>query len=144
MGGLTLVLEFNKMRKKIVAGNWKMNLNRAEAIALVDEILSNLPTNNLTEIVFAPSNVYLHKLAKMCANTDKVSVASQDCSANVKGAFTGEVSASIIASCNVEYVILGHSERRINFDETNDLLQKCNSCIFIITTYYINGLYYLG
>jgi len=123
MGGLTPVLEFNKMRKNIVTGNWKMNLNRAETIALVDEILSNLPTNNLTEIVFAPSNVYLHKVAKMCTNTNKVSVASQDCSANKKGAFTGEVSASMIASCNVEYVILGHSERRINFNETNGLLK---------------------
>jgi len=111
------------MRKNIVAGNWKMNLNRAEAIALVDEVLSNLPTNNLTEIVFAPSYVYLHKVAKMCANTNKVSVASQDSSTNEKGAFTGDVSAPMIASCNVEYVILGHSERRTNFDETNDLLK---------------------
>ena len=123
MGGLTPVLEFNKMRKNIVAGNWKMNLNRAEAIALVDEVLSNLPRNNLTEIVFAPSYVYLYKVAKMCDNTNKVSVASQDFSTNEKGAFTGEVSASMIASCNVEYVILGHSERRTNFDETNDLLK---------------------
>ena len=123
MGGLTLVLEFNKMRKNIVVGNWKMNLNRAEAIALVDEVLSKLPNNNLVEIVFAPSNVYLHKLAKMCANINKVSVASQDCSANEKGACTGEVSASMIAFCNVEYVILGHSERRTNFGETNNLLQ---------------------
>ena len=121
MGGLTHALEFNKMRKNIVAGNWKMNLNRAEAIALVNEVLSKLPNNNLAEIVFAPSNVYLHKLAKMCANINKVSVASQDCSENIKGAFTGEVSASMIASCNVEYVILGHSERRTNFNETNDL-----------------------
>jgi len=123
MGGLTPALEFNKTRKNIVAGNWKMNLNRAEAIALVDEILSKLPNNNLTEIMLAPSNVYLYKLAKMCANTDKVSVASQDCSANKKGAFTGEVSGSMIASCNIEYVILGHSERRTNFNETNGLLK---------------------
>ena len=123
MGGLIHALEFNKMRKNIVAGNWKMNLNRAEAIALVDEVLSNLPRNNLTEIVFAPSYVYLYKVAKMCANTNKVSVASQDSSANEKGAFTGDISASMIASCNVEYVILGHSERRTNFNETNELLK---------------------
>ena len=51
MGGLIPVLEFNKMKKNIVVGNWKMNLNRAEAIALVDEVLSNLPTNNLIKIL---------------------------------------------------------------------------------------------
>ena len=123
MGGLTPVLEFNKMRKNIVAGNWKMNLNRVEAIALVDEVLSKLPTNNLTKVVFVPSNLYLYKIAKMCANIDKVSVASQDCSVNDKGPFTGETSASMIASCNVEYIVLGHSERRINFNEDNKLLK---------------------
>ena len=111
------------MRKNIVAGNWKMNLNRTEAIALVDEVLSNIVRNNLTEIVFAPPNIYLYKVAKMCANTGNVAVASQDCSANEKGAFTGEVSASMLASCSARYVVLGHSERRANFTETNALLK---------------------
>jgi len=111
------------MRKNIVAGNWKMNLNRAEAIDLVDEILSKLPTNNSTEIVFAPSYLYLHKVAKMCTNSNSISVASQDCSANEKGAFTGEISANMIASCGAEYLVVGHSERRFNFKETNELLK---------------------
>ena len=123
MRGLIPELEFNKMRRNIVVGNWKMNLNREEAINLVAKVLSNLPTKNLTDIVFAPSNIYLDKLSKICANINNISVASQDCSANERGAFTGEVSASMIASCNVEYVILGHSERRKNFNETNNLLR---------------------
>ena len=123
MGGLIPELEFNKMRKNIVVGNWKMNLDREEAFDLISKVLLNLPKNNFPEIVFAPSNIYLDKLSKICTNINNVSVASQDCSANERGAFTGEVSASMIASCNVDYVILGHSERRINFNESNSLLR---------------------
>tara|TARA_B110000967_G_scaffold207348_1_gene256454 strand:+ start:149 stop:904 length:756 start_codon:yes stop_codon:yes gene_type:complete len=111
------------MRKNIVAGNWKMNLNRLEGISLVEDVLSVLPNNNNTHIVLAPSFVYLHKVAKLCANTSKVVAAAQNCSANEKGAFTGEVSANMIASCNARYVILGHSERRVNFNETNEILK---------------------
>ena len=111
------------MRKNIVAGNWKMNLNRAEGIALVEDVLARLPTDNNTHVVFAPSFVYLHKVAKMCDNTSKVVAAAQDCSANEKGAFTGEVSASMLASCGARYVVLGHSERRANFAESNENLK---------------------
>ena len=100
-----------------------MNLNRAEGIALVNEVLAKLPTNNNTHVVFSPSFVYLHKVAKMCANTSKVVAAAQDCSANEKGAFTGEVSASMLASCGARYVVLGHSERRANFAESNENLK---------------------
>ena len=100
-----------------------MNLNRAEGIALVEDVLAKLPSDNNTHVVFAPSFVYLHKVAKMCANTSKVVAAAQDCSANKKGAFTGEVSASMLASCGARYVVLGHSERRANFAESNEILK---------------------
>jgi triosephosphate isomerase len=112
------------MRKNIVAGNWKMNLNRVEGIALVEDILKRLSAENKTEVLFAPSFVHLYKVAKLCENTANVFAASQDCSASEKGAFTGEVSAEIIASCGAKYVILGHSERRANFSETNELLKS--------------------
>jgi triosephosphate isomerase len=111
------------MRKNIVAGNWKMNLNRADGIALVEDVLAQLPADNNTHVIFSPSFVHLYKVAKMCANTSKVVAAAQDCSASEKGAFTGEVSASMIASCNARYVVLGHSERRSTFKETNELLK---------------------
>ena len=100
-----------------------MNLNREEGIALVEDVLAKLPTNNNTHVIFSPSFVYLHKVAKMCANTPKIVAAAQDCSANDKGAFTGEVSASMLASCNARYVVLGHSERRANFQETKEQLK---------------------
>ena len=107
-----------------------MNLNRTEGIALVEDVLAKLPTDNNTHVVFAPSFVYLHKVAKMCANTSKVVAAAQDCSANRKGAFTGEVSAKMISSYDISHVIIGHSERRKNFNETNDILNhKINQAI---------------
>ena len=111
------------MRKNIVVGNWKMNVNREDGVALVKECLDQLTSNNNIEIVFAPSFIHLYKVAKMSVKKKNVFVASQDCSANSKGAFTGEVSAKIIASCGVKYIILGHSERRVNFNEDSKLLQ---------------------
>jgi len=101
-----------------------MNLNRADGVALVEDVLSQLPTDNSTHVIFSPSFVYLYKVAKMCANISKVVAASQDCSANTKGAFTGEVSAEMIASCGARYIVLGHSERRANFNESNELLKE--------------------
>ena len=101
-----------------------MNLNRSEGLALVEDVLSKLPVDNKTHVILAPSFVYLHKVAKMCTDIPKVVAASQDCSANEKGAFTGEVSASMIASCSARYVVLGHSERRVNFNESNVLLKE--------------------
>ena len=100
-----------------------MNLNRTEGIILVEDVLAKLPADNNTHVILAPSFVYLHKVAKMCANTSKLVAAAQDCSANDKGAFTGEISANMIASCKAKYVILGHSERRANFKEKNELLK---------------------
>ena len=101
-----------------------MNLNRSEGLTLVEDVLSKLPVDNITHVILAPSFVYLHKVAKMCTDIPKVVAASQDCSANEKGAFTGEVSAKMIASCGARYIVLGHSERRANFNESNELLKE--------------------
>ena len=113
------------MRKNIVAGNWKMNLNRNEGIKLVEDILNLLSSNSTSEVVFSPSFLYLHKVNKMCANDNLLQTASQNISHNESGAFTGEVSAKMVNSLNVKYTILGHSERREYFNETNiELKQK--------------------
>ena len=100
-----------------------MNLNRKEAVALVEQVLAQLPETNNVEVLFAPSFVHLYKVAKICSNNMHVFTASQDCSANESGAFTGEVSAKMIKSCNAKYIVLGHSERRMNFKETNKVLK---------------------
>ena len=118
------------MRKRIVAGNWKMNLKRKEALVLVSEVLSQISKDENTEVVFAPSFLYLFKIAKICSDFESVKVAAQNCSKEKEGAFTGEISSEMIASSNGDYVIIGHSERREYFRETNtDLAEKVNRAL---------------
>ena len=110
------------MRKKLVVANWKMNLRREEALILVQNVLDLLPDNNV-EVVFSPAFTYLYKTNKMCRSFDRVFTSSQNCSKNESGAFTGEISASMIDSLGTKYTILGHSERREYFNETNQNLK---------------------
>ena len=117
------------MRKNIVVANWKMNLQRRESLDLTGKIISMLDNNDV-EVVLAPSYTYLYKVNKMCADLTFVQTASQNISKNKNGAFTGEVSAEMIHSLGVKYTILGHSERRVYFNESNqDLKRKVNLAI---------------
>ena len=112
------------MRKNIVAANWKMNLNREEGIKLVEDVISILPSDNDVEVVFSPSFLYLYKVNKMCADYNFLQTASQNINDNESGAFTGEISAKMVSSLNVKYTILGHSERREYFNESNKQLKE--------------------
>ena len=112
------------MRKKIVTGNWKMNLNYKDALSLVTDVLDNLPKSTEVEIVFAPSFIYLSEIYNMCRDLDNIKIAAQDCSIEVTGAFTGDVSASMISSVNADYVLIGHSERRKYHKESNIFIKK--------------------
>jgi triosephosphate isomerase len=109
------------MRKKLVIGNWKMNLDKLECIALVNEVIDPVLRDDI-EIVFAPPFVYLDLVSSMCLDKENFYVAAQNCSCNDNGAFTGEVSAKMIESLNAKYIILGHSERRQNFNESGQIL----------------------
>lgn len=114
----------------MVVANWKMNLVRSDVLLLVQEILSNKADNVSVDVIFSPSYPYIYKVAKLCKIHENFSVSSQDCSASKEGAYTGEVSAEMIASCGAKYVILGHSERRTKFNESNDeLKQKINRAL---------------
>lgn len=110
------------MRKKIVAGNWKMNTTVQEGIKLVQEIetLVSEINNGAVTVICAP---YTH-LTGVCKVAVKVGIGAENCASEVSGAFTGEVSASMIASTGTKFVILGHSERRAYFHETDALLHK--------------------
>lgn len=110
------------MRKKIVAGNWKMNLTYAEAMSLAGELADLADEYGNCSIILAPPFVYLHDLVSRIQSQPDFSVAAQNCSSEDKGAFTGEVSASMLASIGVEYAIIGHSERRHIFNEKDKTL----------------------
>ena len=114
------------MRKKIVAGNWKMNKTKSEASSLVDDVLNALEKNTLDEtieIVFAPPFVYLTDVSEKCQK-GQFKVAAQNCSEFDSGAYTGEVSPAMINSTGAEYVIIGHSERREYYNEDDQTLKN--------------------
>jgi len=113
------------MRKKIVAGNWKMNCNREEAFSLVTEIKGMIADEILSDVtvILAPPFVHLASVTHLI-NGSGIHVAAQNCASEPAGAFTGEVSASMIKSVGAAYVIIGHSERRSYFNESNSILAK--------------------
>jgi len=110
------------MRKQIVAGNWKMNTNLAEGIELCSSIIAQLGATDKEVIIGAP---YIH-LASLVdlVNGSPVKLAGQNCHQENSGAYTGEISAKMLASLGLDYVILGHSERRAYFAENNQLLAQ--------------------
>lgn len=112
-------------RKKIVAGNWKMNKNLQEGLALVEEILnSNISLRDDQEVIIAPPFISLAAVASMLEGKNGFALAAQNCHQETSGAYTGEVSAKMLKSVGVSYVILGHSERREYFGETDAVLAK--------------------
>jgi len=121
------------IRKKIVAGNWKMNNTVDEAVYLLSSIESLLEEENLPEnlhVVIAPPFIHLKMLADLVQNAEYMHIAAQNCHHEDKGAYTGEISAGMIQSTSAKYVILGHSERRLYFHETNALIKlKVISCL---------------
>lgn len=113
------------MRKKIVAGNWKMNLDIEAGKQLVNDILSGLPAlDENRQLVICPPFIHLQQTAQATANASYVHTGAQNCYTENSGAFTGEVSAQMVKSTGAAYVILGHSERREYFNETNAMLAK--------------------
>ncbi|TXK36676.1 triose-phosphate isomerase [Pontibacter qinzhouensis] len=114
------------MRKKIVAGNWKMNKTYEEALSLVSEIdnmLKDEASGDVTVIV-TPPFPYLQSVGKLVQGNDKLHLAAQNVSEHESGAYTGEVSAAMLKSVGVEYVLVGHSERRQYHHEDAQTLYK--------------------
>ncbi|WP_103070959.1 triose-phosphate isomerase [Aquimarina sediminis] len=117
------------MRKKIVAGNWKMNKNLAETKALLSELKTKLTGSTDAEIIVAPTFTNLHSAIEVLEDS-AITVAAQNMHQAKNGAFTGEISADMLKSIEVKTVILGHSERRAYFGETDKLLaEKVNAAL---------------
>ena len=102
------------MRKKIVAGNWKLNKTKEEAIDLVRQIVTKSAYLKKEEctVIIAPPYPFITLASEIAEGNKNVFIAAQDCSRFEEGGYTGEVSASMLASVGVKYIILGHSERR--------------------------------
>ena len=112
------------MRKKIVAGNWKMNTTPAEGVELAKGVAEGKKeVCECVNFIVCPPFTHLSEVVKVTRGTG-IAVGAQDCATEAKGAYTGEVAASMIASLGVEYVILGHSERRQYYGETSETLNK--------------------
>ena len=110
------------MRKQIVAGNWKMNTTLAEGVQLAKDVVAKaveVPTS--VKLIVGTPFTHLASVAEVVKGSG-VGLSAQNCADKEKGAFTGEVSAAMVASTGAEYVILGHSERREYYGETNAIL----------------------
>ena len=113
-----------KMRKKIVAGNWKMNLNLQDGVALAKEINEALVADKPNcEVIICTPFIHLASVAQVL-DQNVVALGAENCADKVKGAYTGEVSAEMVKSTGAQYVILGHSERRQYYGETAEILKE--------------------
>lgn len=111
------------MRKPIIAGNWKMNKTLAEAKSFLEEVKTKVPSTEKIESVICAPALFLAQLVEGANNTE-VKIGAQNMHFEESGAFTGEISPVALADVGVKYVILGHSERREMFNETDEAVNK--------------------
>ena len=119
-----LILKNKKMSKKIVAGNWKMNLTLQEGVALAKELNETLTADKPNcDVVICTPFIHLATIAQ-CIDQSVIGLGAENCADKEKGAYTGEVSAAMVKSTGATYVILGHSERREYYHETPEILKE--------------------
>ena len=112
------------MRKKIVAGNWKMNKNLQEGVALAKELNETLTADKPNcDVVICTPFIHLASVANII-DQNIIGLGAENCADKVSGAYTGEVSAEMVKSTGANYVILGHSERRAYYHETPEILKE--------------------
>lgn len=114
------------MRQKIVAGNWKMNTTAEEGQKLTSEIV-NMVQDEISadvQVILAPPFTHLQAVGKLIGSNKKIALAAQNASEHDSGAYTGEVSVGMLKAVGVQWVIIGHSERREYFKESGEQLAK--------------------
>lgn len=117
------------MRKPIIAGNWKMNKTSTEAAAFINEVSGKIPASDKVDAVIGAPNIYMQSLVDLTVDTD-LKIAAQNSYFEDEGAFTGETSPKALADLGVHYVIIGHSERRELFHETDEDVNKKAHAVF--------------
>ena len=108
------------MRRLFIAGNWKMNLNRGQSLSLVQSLVESLRGVSDVDIAVCPPAVYLGELGKALHATN-IGLGAQNVNSKTEGAYTGEISCSMLKDVGCRYVILGHSERRAIYGETDSM-----------------------
>lgn len=111
------------MRKPIIAGNWKMYKNLEQAVQFVEEIKGQLPAAEKVDAVICAPAIFLPTLVQAAKATD-LAIGAQNMHFELEGAYTGEISPSQLSNIDVQYVVLGHSERREYFNETDEAVNK--------------------
>jgi triosephosphate isomerase len=112
------------MRKKIIAANWKMNMTQTEAETFVGTFLREIGELDEIEIVLVPPFTSIPKVSELLTQTQNVKVGAQNMHWERSGAFTGEISPAMLRELFVRYVVLGHSERRAMFGETDEIINR--------------------
>src|ERR1044071_8543151 len=112
------------MRKKIVAANWKMNMTQAESARFVESMLLDLGDVTDVEVVIVPPFTAIGKVMESLGTAQNIKVGAQNMYWEKRGAFTGEISAPLLRDLFVHYVVLGHSERRTLFGETDEIINR--------------------
>jgi triosephosphate isomerase len=112
------------IRRKIIAGNWKMNKTATEARSLAADIKNELGTFDLADIVVCPTFTSIHAVQEELESSTNIAIGAQNLHQEKSGAYTGEISASMLRDLYCRYVIIGHSERRQYFGETDALINK--------------------
>src|ERR1700716_2317305 len=112
------------MRKKIVAANWKMNMTLAESARLVESLLLDLGDIADVEVVIIPPFTAITKVTESLGKSQNIKVGAQNMHWERSGPFTGEISAALLRDLFVRYVVLGHSERRALFCETDEIVNR--------------------
>ena len=112
------------MRKKIIAANWKMNMTQAEAEAFLTTFLREIGDFDAVEIVIVPPFTSIPKVSELLTPAQNIKVGAQNMYWERSGAFTGEISPAMLRELFVRYVVLGHSERRALFGETDEIVNR--------------------
>jgi len=122
------------MRKKIVAANWKMNMTQAESARFVESLLLELGDIADVEVVIVPPFTAIAKVTEALGKSQNIKIGAQNMHWERNGAFTGEISAALLRDLFVRYVVLGHSERRTLFGETDKIVnQKVRAAHVVVT-----------